>query len=142
MKVCSDEGCGKVAMARGMCGVHYGRWWRLENAQMIQERYKQPCVVCKVPCWSGERCMDCYSMGRRTQFKSGPWEHQKLGDTHYFRRDYGPLVLRVYAGESVNWEIENTKNNKVWGGKVRSDVEARRKTAYRASQIVRSWASK
>lgn len=73
-RICSEDGCERAGVSRGLCNTHYGRWWRANGN-------KKPCIVegCGKPRHGHGLC----PMHRRR------WEQEgKLGEAESTKRRY------------------------------------------------------
>src|ERR1043166_9413260 len=87
-RVCSEEGCGKPASARGWCASHYALWRRNGKPNRVRQI---GCKKCSVD------CCDKASNHRLGYCSTHAWRYRTHGDIHRSRP--APLPPRPCLAE-------------------------------------------
>ena len=101
-KLCSVEGCNKIAHARGWCQTHYVRWKRLGTVTLTPY-VTPPCSVdeCERKSYSNGMCSRHYNMHRlygRTEYAARPLVERFA--TNYIPDEQGCWIWQHKPGKN------------------------------------------
>lgn len=100
---CSEQGCDKPSQVRGVCKSHYGKL-RLREDPDYYQRNSYKCQKCRAWTTRLDLCVSCKVL--RDAIKQDKWKVTKLEHSTYYRRVVGNLIVRIYDGPSVHWEMD------------------------------------
>lgn len=126
---CSEQGCGKKARGRGLCMAHYHQKRRTEEPE-YDRRYMYKCRKCSAWIASLDLCVSCRVLSEA--IKRDKWSVKKLEYATYYRREVGKVIIRIYDGPTVRWEMEGAKFRQ---GRARSVIDAIRRVRENEAKI-------
>ena len=100
---CAEQGCKKPLRARGVCAAHYDKL-RLSDDAERRRRGMRKCGRCKSWTLNTSFCVPCKVLV--DAIRRDGWSVTDLEHSTYYRRKVGGVIVRIYDGPSVRWEMD------------------------------------
>lgn len=117
MSICSVRGCYKDVVKRGMCNMHYVRWYRTGSTSKRRKTGRDKCYIndCGSDSTAFGLCNKHYSRFRKT----GDPEKTITTPTGEPRRFYEDVVLQYEGDDCLEWPYGLVGNGYpgLWNGK-------------------------
>lgn len=127
---CAEQGCKKPSRARGVCISHYDKMRLREESEYLR-RGMRKCVKCKSWTANTSYCVPCRVL--IDAIKRDGWRVTELEFSTYYRREVGNVVVRIYEGPSVHWEMDGEVRFRY--GRAKSVVDVMRRVRENESKI-------